>query len=157
MNKRILFITFFGLFIILNLVPTYMWLWGITFIDLERPEFSTIEVDTREILDSILWYTMLIGIWLPITIITISRKWQLKTLIVPTLISLSLFVVMIKSQDVYPDESSEYTERGYHYRIEKWNEKSGTKIQRWKSQDSLKNYASHRHIQWELINDEIKN
>jgi hypothetical protein len=64
---------------------------------------------------------------------------------------------MVKSQDVYPDESSEYTENGYQYRIEKWNKKNGAKIENWKSQDSLKNYVTHRHIEWELIIEDLKN
>ena len=151
MNKRILLISLFGLFIILNLVPTYLWMWGISFIDLGRPEFSAIKFETREILDSILRYTMLIGLWLPLLIVVIRRNWKPKALIVPTVISLILFVVMITSQDVYPDEYSEYTENGYQHRIEKWNDKDGTKIKHWKSRDSLTNYMTHRHIEWELI------
>ncbi len=157
MNKRILFIIIFGLYILLNLVPTYLWMWGISFIDLERPEFSTIEVETRDALDTILHFTMLVGLWLPLLIVIIRRKWKFKALIAPIIISLTLFVIMIKSQDVYPDESSEYTENGYQYRIEKWNKKNGTKIENWKSQDSLKNYVTHRHIEWELIIEDLKN
>ncbi|MEQ8518435.1 MAG: hypothetical protein RLN79_14175 [Cytophagales bacterium] len=153
MNKRILFISLFGLFIILNLVSTYLWLWGISFVDLERPEFSTIDVETRDILNSFLRYTMLVGLWLPLLIVVIRQKWKLKALIVPTSISLILFIVMMKSQDVYPDEYSEYTENGYQHRIEKWNENDETKIQHWKSRDSLKNHETHRHIEWELIKE----
>lgn len=151
MNKRILLISLFGLFIILNLVPTYLWMWGMSFVDLERPEFSTIEVNTRDNLDSVLHYIILIGLWLPILIVIIKRKWQLKALIAPILISLTLFVIMFKSQDVYPDEYSEYTKDGYQHRIEKWNNNNGTKIQHWKSRDSLKNHKTHRHIQWNLL------
>ena len=151
MKKRTLIILLFGLFIILNLVPTYLWMWGISFVDLERPEFSTIEVSTRDILDSVMYYTMLFGLWLPVLIVILKRKWEFKALITNTLISLLLFVTMIKSQEVYPNESSEYTENGHQYRIEKWNEKNVSKIKKWKSQDSLKNYITHRHIEWELI------
>jgi hypothetical protein len=157
MNRRILFITLFGLFIILNFIPTYLWLWGISFVDLERPEFSTIEVSTRDILKTVLLYTMLLGLWLPILIVTIRQKWKFKALIAPTLISLTMFLIMIKSQDVYPDETSEYTENGYQHRIEKWNGTNGIKIQHWKSRDSLKNHLTHRQIEWELIKEEIKN
>ncbi len=99
-------------------------MWGISFVDLERPEFSTIEVSTRDILDSVMYYTMLFGLWLPVLIVILKRKWEFKALITNTLISLLLFVTMIKSQEVYPNESSEYTENGHQYRIEKWNEKN---------------------------------
>ena len=156
MNNRILLISLFGLFIILNLVPTYLWTWGISLIDLGRPEFSTIKFETREILDSIIRYTILIGLWLPILIVILRRKWKPKALILPIVISLILFVVMIKSQDVYPDEYSEYTENGYQHRIEKWDEKEETKIRYWKSRDSLTNYMTHRHIEWELLKEENK-
>jgi hypothetical protein len=132
-------------------------MWGISFIDLERPEFSTIEVETRDALDTILHFIMLVGLWLPLLIVIIRRKWKFKALIAPIIISLTLFVIMVKSQDVYPDESSEYTENGYQYRIEKWNKKNGAKIENWKSQDSLKNYVTHRHIEWELIIEDLKN
>lgn len=157
MKKRRLFLLLVGLFIILNLLPTYLWMWGISFVDLERPEFSTWEVDTRDKLNAVLRYTMLIGLWLPILIVIAKRRWEAKALIAPTLVSLTLGVIMVKSQDVYPDEDSEYTEDGYQHRIEKWNNKNGTKIQYWKSRDSLKNYETHRHIQWEIINEEVKN
>lgn len=64
---------------------------------------------------------------------------------------------MVKSQDVYPDEESEYTEDGYQHRVEKWNEKNQVRIKHWKSRDSLKSQDSHRHIKWELIKEETKN
>jgi len=154
MKNRILYITFFGLFIILNLVPTYLWLWGISLIDIERPEFSNINVNTRDTLNSIMRIVILIGLWIPILIIILKRKWKLKTLLLPTLISLVLFLIMFKSQDVYPDEESQYTENGYQHRIEKWNDKDNVKIKHWISRDSLKNHISHRQIEWVLITEE---
>lgn len=147
----------FGLYIILNIVPTYLWLWGLSFIDLERPEFSNIIVDTRDTLDSVLRFVLLIGLWLPMLLVILKRKWRIKALIVPTLTSLILFIIMVNPQNVYPDEESQYTENGYQHRVEKWNEKNQVKIKHWKSRDSMKNYISHRHIEWELIKEEIKN
>ena len=64
---------------------------------------------------------------------------------------------MFKSQEVYPDEESQFTENGYQHSIQKWNQQNQVKIEHWKSRDSLKNYISHRHIEWELIKEEIKN
>jgi hypothetical protein len=157
MNKKILFISLIGLFLIFNLAPTYLWLWGMSIIDFERPEFSSINVNTRNNLDSVLRLILLIGLWLPILIVLLKRKWRLIALVLPTLISLTLFLIMFKSQDVYPDEYSEYTENGYQHRIEKWNEKNQVRTQHWKSRDSLKNHTSHRHIEWILIEDKIKN
>jgi hypothetical protein len=157
MNKKVLFISLFGLFIILNLVPTYLWLWGMSFIDLERPRFSSINVKTRDTLNSVLRIVLIVGIWLPILLVIFKRKWKIKTLTIPTLISLILFVIMFKSQEVYPDEESQFTENGYQHSIEKWNQQNQVKIEHWKSRDSLKNYISHRHIEWELIKEEIKN
>lgn len=157
MNKRVLFISLFGLFIILNLVPTYFWLWGMSFIDLERPRFSSININTRDTLDSVLRFVLIVGIWLPILLVIFKRKWKIKALTVPTLISLLLFLIMFKSQEVYPDEESQFTENGYQHRIEKWNQQNLVKIEHWKSRDSLKNYITHRHIEWELIKEEIKN
>jgi hypothetical protein len=127
MNNSVVFITLFGLFIILNLVPTYLWLWGISLIDLERLEFSNINVNTRDSLNSILRIVILIGLWMPILLIILKRKWKLRTLLLPALISLVLFLIMFKSQDLYPDEESEYTENGYQHRIEKWNYKDNVK------------------------------
>ena len=157
MNNRILLISLFGLFIILNLVPTYLWLWGISFIDLGRPEFSNINFNTRGTLGSVLRFVLIIGLWLPILLVIMKRKWKVKALTIPTLVSLILFLIMFKSQDVYPDEESEYTESGYQHRVEKWNGKKQVKIKYWKSRDSMKNHISHRHIEWELITEEIKN
>ncbi len=154
MNNRVLFTSLFVLFIILNLVPTYLWLWGISLIDLERPEYSNINVNTRDTLNSILRVVILVGLWLPILLIIFKRLWKIKTLIIPTLISLVLFLIMFKSQDVYPDEESQYTENGYQHRIEKWNDKDNVKMKHWISQDSLKNHISHRHIEWKLIKEE---
>jgi len=157
MNKKVLFISLFGLFIILNLVPTYLWLWGMSFIDLERPRFSSINVNTRDTLNLVLRVVLIVGIWVPILLVILKRKWETKALTIPTLISLILFVIMFKSQEVYPDEESQFTENGYQHCIEKWNQKNQVKIEHWKSRDSLKNYISHRHIEWELIKEEIKN
>jgi hypothetical protein len=157
MDNRVLFISLFGLFIILNLVPTYLWLWGMSFIDLERPRFSSINVNTRDTLNLVLRVVLIVGIWLPILLVILKRKWKIKTLTIPTLISLILFVIMFKSQEVYPDEESQFTENGYQHSIEKWNQQNQVKIEHWKSRDSLKNYISHRHIEWELIKEEIKN
>jgi len=157
MKNRVIFIMLFGLYIILNIVPTYLWLWGLSFIDLERPEFSNIIVDTRDTLDSVLRFVLLIGLWLPMLLVILKRKWRIKALIVPTLTSLILFIIMVNPQNVYPDEESQYTENGYQHRVEKWNEKNQVKIKHWKSRDSMKNYISHRHIEWELIKEEIKN
>ena len=157
MNKKVLFISLFGLFIILNLVPTYLWLWGMSFIDLERPRFSSINVNTRDTLNLVLRGVLIVGIWVPILLVILKRKWETKALTIPTLISLILFVIMFKSQEVYPDEESQFTENGYQHCIEKWNQKNQVKIEHWKSRDSLKNYISHRHIEWELIKEEIKN
>tara|TARA_B100000787_G_scaffold68884_1_gene50647 strand:- start:3603 stop:4076 length:474 start_codon:yes stop_codon:yes gene_type:complete len=157
MNNRILLISLFGLFIILNLVPTYLWLWGMSFIDLGRPEFSNINFNTRDTLGSVLRFVLIIGLWLPILLVIMKRKWKVKALTIPTLVSLILFLIMFKSQDVYPDEESEYTESGYQHRVEKWNGKNQVKIKHWKSRDSMKNHISHRHIEWELIKEEIKN
>jgi len=157
MNKKVLFISLFGLFIILNLVPTYLWLWGMSFIDLERPRFSSINVNTRDTLKLVLRVVLIVGIWLPILLVILKRKWKIKTLTIPTLISLILFVIMFKSQEVYPDEESQFTENGYQHSIQKWNQQNQVKIEHWKSRDSLKNYISHRHIEWELIKEEIKN
>ncbi|PIQ20118.1 MAG: hypothetical protein COW65_16860 [Cytophagales bacterium CG18_big_fil_WC_8_21_14_2_50_42_9] len=157
MNSRIVFILLFTLFIILNLVPTYLWLWGMSFIDFERPEFSNINVKTRDTLSSTLRFVVIIGLWLPILIVSLKRQWKIKALTMPTLISLILFVLMFKSQDVYPDEETEYTENGYQHRIEKWNKKNQVIIKHWKSRDSLKDQVSHRHIKWELLNKETKN
>ena len=157
MNKKVLFISLFGLFIILNLVPTYLWLWGMSFIDLERPRFSSINVNTRDTLNLVLRVVLIVGIWVPILLVILKRKWETKALIIPTLISLILFFIMFKSQEVYPDEESQFTENGYQHCIEKWNQKNQVKIEHWKSRDSLKNYISHRHIEWELIKEEIKN
>jgi hypothetical protein len=154
MNNRVVFITLFGLFIILNLVPTYLWLWGISLIDLERPEFSNINVNTRDYLNSILRIVILIGLWMPILLIILKRKWKLRTLLLPALISLVLFLIMFKSQDLYPDEESEYTENGYQHRIEKWNDKDNVKMKHWISLDSLKNHISNRQIEWVLIREE---
>ena len=157
MNKKVLFKSLFGLFIILNLVPTYLWLWGMSFIDLERPRFSSINVNTRDTLNLVLRVVLIVGIWVPILLVILKRKWETKALTIPTLISLILFVIMFKSQEVYPDEESQFTENGYQHCIEKWNQKNQVKIEHWKSRDSLKNYISHRHIEWELIKEEIKN
>jgi hypothetical protein len=157
MNNRVLFISLFGLFIILNLVPTYLWLWGMSFIDLERPGFSSINVETRDTLNSILRFILIVGIWLPILLVVWKRKWKIKALTIPAVISLILFVIMYKSQEVYPDEESQFTKNGYQYRNEKWNEKNQLKIVHWKSRDSFKNYISDRHIEWILIKEEIKN
>lgn len=157
MNNRILFISLFGLFIILNLVPTYLWLWGMSFIDLEKPEFSNISVNIRDNLNSALRFIIFFGLWLPILLVILKRKWKIKTLAVPTLISLILFLIIFKSQDVYPDEESEFTEKGYQHRIEKWNQQNQVKIKHWKSRDSFKSYITQRHIEWELIKEEIKN
>jgi hypothetical protein len=157
MNKKVLFISLFGLFIILNLVPTYLWLWGMSFIDLERPRFSSINVNTRDTLNLVLRIVLIVGIWVPILLVILKRKWKTKALTIPTLISLILFVIMFKSQEVYPDEESQFTENGYQHSIEKWNQQNQVKIEHWKSRDSLKNYISHRHIEWELIKEEIKN
>ena len=154
MNNRVLFITLFGLFIILNLVPTYLWLWGMSLIDLERPEFSNIKVSTRDTLNLILRNMILVGLWTPILFITFKRKWKIKALIIPTLTSLVLFLIMFKSQDVYPDEESQYTENGYQHRIEKWNNKDNVEMKHWISRDSLKNHISHRHIEWILQTEE---
>lgn len=157
MDSKVPYIFLFILFIILNLFPTYLWLWGVSFIDLERPEFSNISVNTRNTLGSILRFLLLIGLWLPILIVLLKQPWKIKALVIPTLISLILFLIMVKSQDVYPDEESEYTENGYQHRIEKWNKKNHVKIKHWKSRDSLKNQDSHRYIEWELIKEETKN
>ena len=157
MNNKVLFISLFGLFIILNLVPTYLWLWGMSFIELERPRFSSINVNTRDTLNLVLRVVLIVGIWVPILLVILKRKWKTKALTIPTLISLILFVIMFKSQEVYPDEESQFTENGYQHCIEKWNQKNQVKIEHWKSRDSLKNYISHRHIEWELIKEEIKN
>ena len=147
----------FGLFIILNLVPTYLWSWGISFINLERPEFSSINVNSRDSLSLVLRFALLVGLWLPILLVILKRKWEINALTVPTLISLMLFLIMFKSQDACPDEESQFTKNGYQYRIEKWNQQSQVKIEHWKSIDSLKNYISDRHIKWKLIKQEIKN
>jgi hypothetical protein len=129
-----------------------------SFVELGRPEFSTIDFETREVLDLILKYIMLAGLWLPILVVIVRWKRKLKALIIPTVISLTLFVVMIKSQDVLPDEDSEYTENGYQHRIEIWKQETGTKVKHWKSRDSVKNYWSYRHIEWILVEEEeIKN
>jgi glucan phosphoethanolaminetransferase (alkaline phosphatase superfamily) len=157
MNNRVLFISLFGLFIILNLVPTYLWLWGMSFIDLERPKFSSINVETRDTLNSFLRFILIVGIWLPILLVVWKRKWKIKALTIPALMSLILFVIMYKSQEVYPDEESQFSKNGYQYRNEKWNEKNQLKIVHWKSRDSFKNYISDRHIEWILIKKEIKN
>ena len=124
MNKKVLFISLFGLFIILNLVPTYLWLWGMSFIDLERPRFSSINVNTRDTLNLVLRVVLIVGIWVPILLVILKRKWETKALIIPTLISLILFFIMFKSQEVYPDEESQFTENGYQHCIEKWNQKN---------------------------------
>jgi len=150
-NNKILFISLFGVFITLYLVSTYLWMLGLSFVDLERPEFSSIDVETRDALDLFLRCTMLVGFWLPLLVVVIRRKWKPKVLILPTAISMILFVIMITSQDDYPEEYSEYTENGYQHRIEKWKEKDGTRVQHWKSQDSLKSYPTHRQIRWELV------
>ena len=128
-----------------------------SFIDLERPRFSTINVNTRDTLNLVLRVVLIIGIWLPILLVILKRKWKIKTLTIATLISLILFLIMFKSQEVYPDEESQFTENGYQHCIEKWNQQNHVKIEHWKSRDSLKNYISHRHIEWELIKKEIKN
>ena len=157
MKNRIIFSMLLGLFIILNLAPTYLGLWNMPLIPLERPEFSFIEADTRNILDSVIHYLIIIGLWTPISIGIIKYKWQFKILIVPTLISLTLFLAMIYPKNIYPNESSEYTENGYKYRIEIWKNKNETKIKHWKSQDSLINYKTNKNIKWELIKNEINN
>jgi predicted membrane protein len=154
MNNRVLLITLFGLLIILNLVSTYLWLWGISIIDLERPEYSNFNVNTRDTLNSILRIAILVGLWLPLLLVIFKRIWKMKALIIPTLISLVLFLTMYKSQDVYPDEESQYTENGYQHRIEKWNDKDIVEMKHWISRDSLKNHISHRHIEWILIKEE---
>lgn len=154
MNKRVLFISLLGLFIILNLVPTYLWLWGMSFIDLERPKFSYINVNTRDFLYSLSRFVLFVGLWLPILLIILMRKWKIKALTVPTLLSLLLFLIMIKSQEVYPDEESHFTENGYQHKIEKWNQQNHVKVEHWKSQDSSKKYITHRHIEWKLIKEE---
>ena len=156
MNNKTLLISMFGLFVILNLVPTYLWLWGIPFIYLERPEYSQIEVNTRDILTYIQLAVIIAGLWIPLAIVIWKRNWNLKALILPTLVSAAIFSTMVLSHD-YPNSESEYTEDGYQHRIEKWTEPNGTTIKHWKSLDSLKNHQSHRHIKWELINEEIKN
>jgi predicted membrane protein len=154
MNNRVLLITLFGLLIILNLVSTYLWLWGISIIDLERPEYSNFNVNTRDTLNSILRIAILVGLWLPLLLVIFKRIWKMKALIIPTLISLVLFLTMYKSQDVYPDEESQYTENGYQHRIEKWNDKDIVEMKHWISRDSLRNHISHRHIEWILIKEE---
>jgi hypothetical protein len=128
-----------------------------SFIDLERPRFSSINVNTRDTLNLVLRIVLIVGIWVPILLVILKRKWKTKALTIPTLISLILFVIMFKSQEVYPDEESQFTENGYQHSIEKWNQQNQVKIEHWKSRDSLKNYISHRHIEWELIKEEIKN
>jgi hypothetical protein len=156
MNNRPLLISIFGLFIILNLIPSYLWLWGIPFVNLERPEYSYIEVSARDILTFIQRTFIIAGLWIPFVIVIWKRNWNLKALVMPTLASIALFLAMVISHD-YPNSESEYTEDGYQHRIEKWTESNRTTIKHWKSQDSLKNYLSRRHINWKLISEEIKN
>ncbi len=132
-------------------------MWGISLIDIERPEYSNIDVNNRDTITTILRIIILIGLWIPILIIILKRHWKIKALILPTLVSITLFSTMYISQDVYPNSESEYTEDGYQHRIEKWTEHNVTTIKHWKSQDSLKNHPSHRHIKWELMSEETIN
>jgi hypothetical protein len=104
-------------------------------------------------LESILKYTIIIALWLPVLILIVKRERKYKALLLPMALSSGLFLAMIASQNVYPDSDSEYTENGYQHRIEKWQDKNGTKIKHWKSRDSLATYQTHQHIEWELIND----